>query len=99
SGTDIRVNCARHQSEVVISVQNTGQGISPAEIPHLFDSYYRGSRIETGKPGWGLGLAFVKRIAEKHGGEVKVQSDVTGALFEVHLPGPSESAVPAKEII
>ena len=98
-GTDIRVSWVRHQSEVVIGVHNKGQGIAPDEIPHLFDSYYRGARIETGKPGWGLGLAFVKRIAEKHGGEVKVHSDVTGTLFEVHLPAPSESAVPAKEII
>lgn len=95
-GTDIRVRCARHQDEVIISVYNVGRPIAPDEIPHLFDPYYRASNIETRTPGWGLGLAFVRRIAEKHGGFVRAESQPSGMLFEIHLPAKTELAV-AKE--
>jgi len=44
-------------------------------------------------PGWGLGLAFVKRIAEKHGGSVRVKSEAGGTAFEIRLPASAEIAV------
>jgi signal transduction histidine kinase len=92
-GTDIRVACSQHPHEVVICVHNIGQPIVEEEIPRLFDTYYRTSGVETSKTGWGLGLAFVKRIAEKHGGSVIVSSDPTGTVFEIHLPAMSEAQV------
>jgi CHASE2 domain-containing sensor protein/signal transduction histidine kinase len=96
-GTDIRVSCSRQEEEAVISVYNLGQPIAPEEIPHLFDPYYRASNVETSKAGWGLGLAFVKRIAEKHGGSVRVESQPSGISFEIRLPAKTEVAVAAKE--
>src|SRR5919109_1722016 len=67
-GTDIRARCWGENGEVIISVANDGEPIAAGDISHVFDTYYRGAKVETGKTGWGLGLAFVKRIAEKHGG-------------------------------
>ncbi len=98
SGTDIQVSCSTSENEVVIGVQNQGKVISVGDIPHLFDPYYRARDVEQAKPGWGLGLAFVKRIAEKHGGSVQVKSESSGALFEIHLPTKSDAGLGSEVI-
>ena len=93
-GTDIQVSCSTLENGVVIGVRNEGKAISMQDIPHLFDPYYRARDVEQAKPGWGLGLAFVKRIAEKHGGAIAVRSESSGTLFEIHLPMKSGSSFP-----
>ncbi len=93
SGTEIRVACSSREDNVIISVQNQSEPIADEEIPHLFDPYYRGKSAENRKPGWGLGLAFVKRVAEKHGGSVMAESGRTGMTFEIHLPARTEIEV------
>jgi signal transduction histidine kinase len=95
-GTDIEVTCSATTQEVVIGVRNQGKVISVGDIPHLFDPYYRAEEVQKAKPGWGLGLAFVKRIAEKHGGSVEVQSEASGTVFEIHLPVEPGAAVPSE---
>lgn len=90
AGTEIKVSCRASAHEVVASVRNVGQPISNREIPRLFDPYYRATAAENSKTGWGLGLAFVKRIVEKHGGSVKVISANDATVFEMHLPNESE---------
>ena len=94
SGTDIEVRCFASADDAVISVRNQGKAIAPTDIPHLFDPYYRAQEVQTAKPGWGLGLAFVKRIAEKHGGSVQVKSEPSSTIFEIHLP--AKTAVDAR---
>lgn len=89
-GTDIKVTCEQTGNEVIARVRNAGRPISDQEIPRLFGSYYRTRDVDTSKPGWGLGLAFVKRIVEKHGGTVKVETETNGTTFEIHLPNGSE---------
>ncbi len=89
SGTDIRVSCSQSEQVVVARVRNMGTPILEQDIPHLFDPYYRASKGEV-KTGWGLGLAFVKRIVEKHGGSVKVSSEAAGTVFEIRLPAESQ---------
>jgi two-component system sensor histidine kinase MprB len=66
------------------------------QIPHLFDAYYRTSAAQL-KPGWGLGLAFVKRIVEKHGGSVSVRNVPGGTEFEIQLPSHALTAVSTGE--
>jgi signal transduction histidine kinase len=96
-GSPINVRCFRDNEEVIISVHNLGKPIAKQEIARLFDAYYRASNVEKRKTGWGLGLAFVKRIAEKHGGSVRAESQPSGVVFEIHLPANTEPAVATKE--
>jgi len=73
--------------EVTITVEDTGPGLAPAEIPRLFDPYF--SKREGGV---GLGLAMVKRIVEEHGGRVAAGNRTdgpTGARFSITLPAPA----------
>ena len=69
-----------------ISVRDDGPGIEPADLPHIFDRFYRGAATR-GRPGTGLGLAIVKQVAEQHGGSVAASNAVDGgAEFSLHLP-------------
>ncbi|HKW24787.1 MAG TPA: CHASE2 domain-containing protein [Terriglobales bacterium] len=92
-GTDVTVSCHRQGDEMVLSVQNQGEPVPAQELPRLFETYYRGSGAVGSTPGWGLGLAFVKRIAEKHGGSVRVESEGGSTVFEIRLAARTEVAV------
>ena len=91
-GTDVTVRCRRQGDEMVLSVHNQGEPVPAQELPRLFDTYYRGSGAADSRPGWGLGLAFVKRIAEKHGGSVRVESEGESTIFEIRLAARAEVA-------
>ncbi|HEY6936855.1 MAG TPA: HAMP domain-containing sensor histidine kinase, partial [Terriglobales bacterium] len=91
-GTDVTVRCIRQGDEMVLSVHNQGEPVPAQELPRLFDTYYRASGAADSAPGWGLGLAFVKRIAEKHGGSVRVESDGGSTVFEIRLAARTELA-------
>ena len=73
---------------IQIEVADTGEGISPEDLPHIFDQFYRGEKSrsrETG--GAGLGLAIARRIIEAHNGYIWVESQVgQGASFKFILP-------------
>ena len=74
---------------VVISVLDSGPGINQADLPHIFERFYRGKAgHETGAPGTGLGLAIVKEVIERHHGRIEVENiaDGHGAVFTVWLP-------------
>jgi len=70
-----------------ISVEDRGPGISPVDLPHIFQPFYRGKHGETSQAsGIGLGLTLVKRIVEAHHGTVEVESGRIGTLVSVFLP-------------
>lgn len=71
-----------------IEVSDTGSGIDRAELPHIFDRFYRTSTArQNARSGSGLGLSIVKAIAEAHGGYVEVFSEVgQGTTFRLWLP-------------
>jgi signal transduction histidine kinase len=73
---------------VVITVADTGAGISAAQLPHIFDKFYQAdNQAQAASKGTGLGLAIAKEIVEAHGGQVKVESRVgVGTTFVVTLP-------------
>jgi PAS domain S-box-containing protein len=78
----------------VVRVHNSGAPIDPADMPHLFERFYRGKNgRESGEPGTGLGLAITKEIVERHEGWVDVDSrEGHGTTFSVWLPVVSDSS-------
>jgi signal transduction histidine kinase/uncharacterized protein (UPF0333 family) len=94
-GGSVRVVLSRNAGGARIQVIDTGVGIDPAELPHVFDRFYRGSRANEARgSGSGLGLAIVRSVVEMHGGRVMVESRVgSGSTFTVTLPAdPRRSA-------
>jgi two-component system sensor histidine kinase MprB len=73
----------------VLEVRDEGPGIDPADLPHVFERFYRGSRA-AGVPGSGLGLAIVKQVMASHGGRVAARSGPKGgAVFTATFAPPS----------
>jgi signal transduction histidine kinase len=69
---------------VLISVEDRGPGVSPADLPHIFEPFYRGRDGQASHaPGVGLGLTLVKRVVEAHSGRIEVKCSDTGALFSL----------------
>jgi heavy metal sensor kinase len=81
----------------LIVVEDTGVGISPENLPHIFDRFYRVRSLQTSHiQGLGLGLSFVSWIVAAHGGTVHVESTPgKGSRFEVRLPAAAPLAQPA----
>ncbi|MGW4486546.1 sensor histidine kinase [Amycolatopsis sp. NPDC004368] len=93
-GGSVTVSALRSGPDVVFSVTDTGIGIAAADLPHLFDRFWRADKARTrgASGGSGLGLAIVRNLAQAHGGEVTVRSTVgAGSTFTLRLPasGPS----------
>lgn len=75
------------QDDVIISVIDTGFGISKKHLDHIFTKFYRVPGSEQHAQGTGLGLSIVKHIVEGHGGEINVESiQGEGATFMICLP-------------
>jgi signal transduction histidine kinase len=76
------------QTEVRISVQDQGRGISKSELGHIFEPFYRSPNVVDAQiHGTGLGLAVAKRIAQAMGGRLSVVSELdVGSTFTLHLP-------------
>ncbi|HAI84469.1 MAG TPA: hypothetical protein DCL43_12450, partial [Chitinophagaceae bacterium] len=88
-GATIRLNICRQQDKSCeISVSDTGVGIKPDELEHIFDRFYRGRKTDaTTISGTGIGLSFVKELVTLHRGTIRAESDgVSGSTFIVHLP-------------
>jgi PAS domain S-box-containing protein len=85
----IQVRLERVNSHIELSVCDTGQGIEPAFLPHLFERFRQADASTTRKHGGlGIGLAIVKEIVELHGGTVRAKSagEGQGSAFVVTLP-------------
>lgn len=88
SGGSISLSTQVAPEGVRVEVADTGEGIAPEDLPHIFDQFFRGEKSrsrETG--GAGLGLAIAKRIVEAHHGQIWVESQVgQGTRFRFVLP-------------
>lgn len=88
SGGKVTVSLRRENGDAVLSVADTGIGIDPDDVSHIFDRFYRGraARVVRGE-GAGLGLAIARWIVNEHGGQITVKSEVgKGSRFAVRFP-------------
>jgi signal transduction histidine kinase len=87
-GTPVRIVVGRAGDRVTIAVQDDGPGIDSADVPHVFEPFYRSSHARRqGRPGVGLGLAVSQRIAGAFEGRLTVQSVLgRGSAFQLSLP-------------
>ncbi|MEI6175760.1 MAG: ATP-binding protein [Verrucomicrobiota bacterium] len=99
-GGSVRVSVSTESNVVVLTVTDTGQGIAPEDMPHIFERFYRADPARTSVTGRsGLGLAITRAIVAAHGGSLEVTSEQSmGSTFTVRVPqasadqdGPVES--------
>ncbi|MEW7849860.1 response regulator [Massilia aurea] len=101
SGGDIDIALARVGDEVVLSVRDSGVGISPDLLPQVFDVFVQGAiSIDRSQGGLGIGLSLVRRLVELHGGSVAADSAGLGqgSSFTICLPC-AEPAIPSLPLL
>jgi two-component system OmpR family sensor kinase/two-component system sensor histidine kinase BaeS len=82
-GGQIRLIIGSSSTAVDVRVSDTGSGIAPADLPHVFDRFYKG----TGSSGSGLGLTIARRLVEAHGGSIRAESvQGQGTTIAFRLP-------------
>jgi two-component system OmpR family sensor kinase len=89
-GSQVTVKLAQVGANAVLSVTDTGPGIPPEMLPHLFEPFFRADSARN-RQGTGLGLAIAQRLAEAHGGKIEATNHPDGgAQFTLTLPVPPE---------
>ena len=89
AGGQVMIRAAREAGNVILQVEDTGEGIPPEDLPRIFDRFFRGERSRTrSRDGAGLGLAVAESIAEGHNGTIEAQSRIgQGTTFIARWPG------------
>ncbi len=90
AGGTITLTAEQTDDHVLLAVRDTGSGIAPEDLPHIFDRFWRAEKSRSRRTGGsGLGLAIVRHLVTAHGGTVTATSD-PGAetVFTLHLPRP-----------
>lgn len=84
----IKLSACAEGSSVKVILADTGIGIEPASLPHIFDRFWRADKVRSrAEGGAGLGLSLAAQIAKQHGASIAVQSEVgKGTVFTVQLP-------------
>jgi signal transduction histidine kinase len=87
SGGSVSLAAIKQSNGVIITVRDTGSGISPEYLPHIFERFYKVPGSVGANNGYGLGLAISKSILLAVGGDISVQSETgKGSIFTVKLP-------------
>jgi signal transduction histidine kinase len=87
-GGAVRVALSRINGFAIASVSDSGIGIGPEDIPHVFDRFWRTDKARSREQvGAGLGLSIAKWIIDVHGGSISIESELgKGSVFTIHLP-------------
>lgn len=92
-GGEVTVRCEPLEGELLVAIIDTGPGIPPEDVPHLFDRFWRAAR--TTELGTGLGLSIARNLVLAHGGRIWVHSQVgAGTTFCFTLPFARPEALP-----
>jgi heavy metal sensor kinase len=93
-GGRVTISGSADGSDVTISVADTGAGISPDDLPHVFERFWRADKVRSRESGGtGLGLTIAKQIADLHGAQLGVESEIgRGSTFSARFPGVSPNA-------
>jgi signal transduction histidine kinase len=93
AGGTITVSAEQREGQLVVGVRDTGTGIAPEDLPHVFERFYRADRSRARSTGGsGLGLTIARQIVEAHGGRIWAQSWLgAGSTFMFRLPLSSPS--------
>jgi CheY-like chemotaxis protein len=95
-GGEVWFSVAREENEVVFRVKDSGIGIGPDLLPHVFDLFSQANRsLHRSEGGLGIGLTIVKGLTDLHGGRVAVRSDGVGRGSEFTVSLPAASKLPA----
>jgi two-component system sensor histidine kinase BaeS len=88
SDGQVIVSARRAEGKVYATIRDTGEGIAPDDLPHVFERFYRADRARCRNTGGrGLGLSIAKSLVEAHGGTITLESQVgQGSVFTVSLP-------------
>jgi signal transduction histidine kinase len=89
TGGSVEISVEQRGSEAIVGVRDTGIGIAPEVLPHIFELFVQASRSSSrARAGLGIGLALVRSLVERHGGRVSATSAGLGkgSVFTVHLP-------------
>jgi signal transduction histidine kinase len=99
-GGKVSLTVAADDGSIVITVADTGAGIPPNQLPHIFDKFFQAdNQASASSKGTGLGLAIAKEIVEAHGGHIEVDSTVgKGTTFVITLPAESAAAHERREL-
>jgi two-component system phosphate regulon sensor histidine kinase PhoR len=90
TGQRVEVHVVARDGEVAASVTDHGIGIAAADLPRVFERFYKADRSRTSGGGTGLGLAIARHIVDGHGGRLTVEStEGAGATFTMTLPAAS----------
>jgi heavy metal sensor kinase len=85
-GGEVKVSVSEANRDIVITIHDTGIGISGADLTRIFERFYRGDQSRS-EPGTGLGLSLARAIARAHGGNITVTSELNqGSTFTITLP-------------
>jgi signal transduction histidine kinase len=96
AGGRVTASVKRTAEGAELTVSDTGLGIEPAELPHVFERFYRGTNRNVEAPGAGLGLSIVRSIVDMHGGRVEIASAPdSGTEVVVSLPRDIAVSSPA----
>jgi two-component system sensor histidine kinase/response regulator len=91
-GSEIIVKVKEQEDSILISVTDTGVGISKEDLPLIFNDFYMGKSGHVAEAGSGLGLALTRRILEAHNGSISVESELgEGSTFTIRLPTIKEN--------
>jgi signal transduction histidine kinase len=87
----LTIRVRRNGRRALWEIEDQGLGITPQDLPHIFEKFYRGTTLDPAISGTGLGLALCKAFVEAHGGTIRVESSPNqGSRFIIELPVEEE---------